>query len=336
MPIQNVGDLSQHFKSLRQVGEVKSSLNRLSNELTTQRKSDVTASLGGATSQLEAFEREIGRLTSYSDAAQRLGQRLSYMQTTLASIEDVRSAAMSKLLNATTEPTVSAVQSAAETGKSSFTSFVSSFNQRLGNVALFSGAATDKTPLLSGSEMLIDINAMIVGLDTSDDILTAVDTWFDDPAGGFATIGYLGDTGLPQEHKISKEKNVTIDIRSDSATTVLLLKAAAVAALADESNASLTEETRAELVAHSGQLMLNAGDSLTNTRAMLGRNEAAVEEASVALSMQLTAFKIDRNDITVSDPFETATRLQDVQQQLEMQYTVTARLSQLSLVNFLR
>ena len=50
---------------------------------------------------------------------------------------------------------------------------------------------------------------------------------------------------------------------------------------------------------------------------------------------QLTSLGIIRNDMTVADPFETAVRLQEVQLQLETQFTITSRLSGLSLVNYI-
>lgn len=336
MPVQNVGDMSQHFQSLRQVSQVKTSLNRLSNELATQQKSDVTASLGGATAQLETLEREINRLGGYSRSIEEVGQRLSFMQSTLAGIEDLRSAAVSEFLGTTPESSNAAIQNAATTGEQTFSRIASAFNTRFGDLALFSGTTTDSAPLASGDTMLADIKASIAGLDTADDITAALDAWFDDPAGGFASIGYLGDNGALMTQKIGADSSITIGARADDASAKDLLKAAALAAVADLSVPGLSKETRASLVATAGQTMLNAGDGLTNMRASIGANEATIDEASVTLSTQLTAFQINRNALTVADPFETATRLQDVQQQLEMQYTVTARLSQLSLVNFLR
>ena len=336
MPIQNVGDMSQHFQSLRQVGQVKTTLNRLSNELATQQKSDITASLGGATEQLETLEREISRLTSFESTAQQIGQRLSIMQSTLSGVEDARRAAMSQFLGTTTESSASAIQNAALAGQETFSRISEAFNTRMADRALFGGVATDRAPLASADTMLTDIKASIAGLTSSDDIVAAVNTWFDDPIGGFATLGYLGDSGPHPTQAVGPNSTLTIRARADDSAATDLLKAAALAALADDSVPGLTKSTRATLVNTSGQLLLGAADGLTNLRGSLGANEAAVSETSVTISTQLTAFQINRNELTVADPFETATKLQDVQQQLEMQYTVTARLSQLSLVNYLR
>jgi len=336
MPIQNVGDMSQHFQSLRQVGQAKSSLNRLSNELATQQKSDVTASLRGATTQLETLEREINRLGGYIRANQEVGQRLSFMQSALSGLDDLRTGTMTEFLSITEQSRDASIQSAARTGEQAFSRITAAFNSRLGDLSLFSGTATDRVPLASAETMLSDIKTATAGLDSADDIISAVDAWFEDPVGGFATIGYLGDTGALIEQKTDANNSITIEARADGDATKNLLKAAALAALADQSIVGLSKETRGNLVATSGQMMLGAGDDLTDMRGSLGANEATISEAYITLSAQLTAFEINRNELTVADPFETATRLQDVQQQLEMQYTVTARLSQLSLVNFLR
>jgi flagellar hook-associated protein 3 FlgL len=46
--------------------------------------------------------------------------------------------------------------------------------------------------------------------------------------------------------------------------------------------------------------------------------------------------EIARADLVAIDPFEAATRMEAAQTQLETLYSVTARLSRLSLVDFLR
>ena len=64
--------------------------------------------------------------------------------------------------------------------------------------------------------------------------------------------------------------------------------------------------------------------------------EARVEDAAARLSARGTALEIARNDMSAADPYETATKLQNVQLQLETHYTLTARLSRLSLTEYLR
>lgn len=335
MPIQTVGDMSTQFQSLRQTGRIRSDLNRLSNELSTQQKSDLTAHLRGATGQVISLDREINLLESFSRTSTEVGQRLGYMQATLAVVDQMRGQFMSQALPITKDSTDAAIIDAAAAGSEVFSNTVTNLNKRFGDRALFSGAATDQNALADADVMLADIRLSVAGMTNVTDIKAALDTWFDDPAGGFATIGYLGDQGDKVEQNIGAATTVKIEARADDDAIRALLKGTALAAIADDAGLPLSMATRANLVAEAGQAMLGAADQLSAMRGTLGGAEARVEEASVSLATQLTAYRINRNDLTVADPFETASRLQDVQQQLEMHYAVTARLSQLSLVNYL-
>ncbi len=71
-------------------------------------------------------------------------------------------------------------------------------------------------------------------------------------------------------------------------------------------------------------------------RAVVGDAEAAIERARVRNGAELAAADLARATIVESDPFRAATDLQSVQGQLETLYAVTARLSRLSLTNYLR
>lgn len=335
MPIQTVGDMSQQFQSLRQTGRVKSELLTLSQELSTQQKSDLTASLGGDTRPLASLDREINLLEGFQKNAIEIGQNLSIMQTTLEGIDGVRDNLANITLLVTPETADATLLDAANAGRDTFGEIVSRFNTRIADKSLFSGAATDQTPLAPSEDMLADIRASIAGMTEAQDIKTAIDTWFDDPMGGFAAFGYQGDSGPLVVQRLDATTSVSLPARADDAATIALLKGAAYAAVAVEDNTDVSMRTRAELLRFAGEGMVSANQPLTALRASVGSVEGKLAEASVSYASQLTAYRMNRNDLTVADPFETASRLQDVQQQLEMHYTVTARLSRLSLVNYL-
>ena len=69
---------------------------------------------------------------------------------------------------------------------------------------------------------------------------------------------------------------------------------------------------------------------------MLGLSEQRLEEASVRISARRDALDIAWNDATSRDPFDAATEFQAVEQQLERVFAVTARMSRLTLLDFLR
>ncbi|MFU8825328.1 MAG: hypothetical protein ACNA7N_13905, partial [Yoonia sp.] len=71
--------------------------------------------------------------------------------------------------------------------------------------------------------------------------------------------------------------------------------------------------------------------ALGPSRKQISRRQVTVPE----MSAQETGFRMAVNDLISADPFDTATRLQSVQLQLETHYTVVGRMSQLSLLRFI-
>ncbi|PQO24558.1 flagellar biosynthesis protein FlgL, partial [Rhodobacteraceae bacterium WD3A24] len=78
------------------------------------------------------------------------------------------------------------------------------------------------------------------------------------------------------------------------------------------------------------------GPALGALEGRVGAAEARVERAAARNSAEATAMESARNDLVGRDPFETASALQETTARLEKIYTVTARLSRLSLLEFLR
>ena len=68
----------------------------------------------------------------------------------------------------------------------------------------------------------------------------------------------------------------------------------------------------------------------------LGYAEARIEDSKVRQEAEASSLEIARNTLLGVDPFDVATRLTDAQQRLESLYAVTARLSRLTLSDFLR
>jgi flagellar hook-associated protein 3 FlgL len=80
----------------------------------------------------------------------------------------------------------------------------------------------------------------------------------------------------------------------------------------------------------------SAASGVAQLQSRIGFAEQSVERASVENTAQIAVLTIQRNDSVGVDPFEAATALQSLQIQLETHYAMTARLSSLSLVEYLR
>ncbi len=82
--------------------------------------------------------------------------------------------------------------------------------------------------------MLASLSTAATGAVTATDVISAVNDWFDNPTGGFATMGYLGDTGAPMERSIDAGVNATIMARADHPALKDLLRSSAILALATD------------------------------------------------------------------------------------------------------
>ena len=90
-----------------------------------------------------------------------------------------------------------------------------------------------------------------------------------------------------------------------------------------------------ELAGLAGAGLLSGQNQLTGIRANLGFAESRIDQSIARIEAGVASLSIARRDLVSVDPFETATELENVQFQLESIYTLTARTSRLTLLNFL-
>ena len=124
-------------------------------------------------------------------------------------------------------------------------------------------------------------------------------------------------------------------VRADDMAIRDALAGVAIAALADRPALGLSRASKAELMRRSGERAFGAASEVNTVAARIGESQALIETQNVRLLAERTTLSQSRNDRTLVDSFETATRLQDAQRSLEIHYAATAKLSRLSLANFL-
>ena len=333
MPNLTLGNMSQFFQTQRHNLDLKTRLNTLSQELSSGKKSDLTRSLGTDATRFSHISRRLDLLTSYQTGAEETAQFLVITQTALSSLGEMRSSLSSDLLAADFSDSAAQRQSRMEQAKSVFKSMVSTLNARYADRNVMSGTATNSAALAPAEDILASLETAVAGLSNSVDIRAALDLWFDDPSGGFATMGYTGDTGDLAATRIDETETVTFNARADKQEIRDVLKAAATAFVGMD--LGLDDDVEAELIREGGLGLATAGEALTHLAATVGATEARVAEILVRQEAEASSLSLLYNDLTSADPFETATQLQELQVQLETHYTVTARLSRLSLAEYL-
>lgn len=334
MTITYTGDMAQQFQSLRATKTIKSDLARLSSSLSSGRAPDLVAHLGGDTTRLGGLNHSLVKLDGFLQASRETSIILDTMQTAITAIDTTRSQLTDTLLLVTDASTTVQAQQAGETARAALDKLVAVSNTRTADRALFGGRNVESAPLADAAIMLDDIIAQI-GTDRSfAGIRAAVVTWFDDPAGGFANIGYRGAGGPDMQRQISQDETVTLSARADDQALRDVLRGAVLATLS-ATLPGIDRTTKIDLLKAGGETLFGAASGLVAMQSRIGTAQARTAETQAETIAQQSSLQIAVNDLVSVDPFETAVRLQDVQRQLETNYSVIGRMSQLSLLRFI-
>ncbi|WP_254436262.1 flagellin [Ruegeria arenilitoris] len=335
MNLTSIGDLARGMTLKTRSAELKTQIETLSYEMSTGKVQDVSGRLDGDYSHLLDLDRSLSRLDAYRVSTAEAGLFTDAMQLSLTTIDGSVSEFTASLLSFGTSNQAVSHENASVQARNELDTLISALNTRAGGRSLYSGIATDVSPLPSTDTLLTALEAELTGHVTASDIRQAAEDWFNDPAGFDAVIYQGSDTALAAM-QISENESVRIPITATDPAIKDALRDIAVAALVSDDALNLPRDQRTALFTQLGVDLANTQNDIVNLRAQVGSAEARIEQAATRNSAAQTSLEYSRNKLIAADPYETAAQLQTVQFQLESLYSVTVRNANLSLVNFLR
>lgn len=307
------------------IAELRAQIGKTSTEATTGRYEDLTLHLSGRIGKAMLSEKALTDLSTEREVLNLRSSRLSLIQTSLSTVQDSATGIAASMLSAIGGEHETEVGIAARDAKAALSSTLSSLNARYGDRFLFSGDATATLPFPDSSRLLADIEQLAQTATDSADFETLVDDYFNSPTGGWLQDVYKGSTTSSDPESVNANHDA---IKS-------LVKDLAILA-ASGPDGSLASLNGYETLIQETSLSLSASETaLTNLRADLGvfeeRNATSLKTLDTEETLLVEAF----NELTARDQYEAATELQSLQTTLEASYLITARLSQLSLMNYL-
>ncbi|TMV07110.1 flagellar biosynthesis protein FlgL [Ruegeria sediminis] len=335
MTLTSIGDLARGLAFRHRTTQIKTQIDTLSQELATGRVANVAERLRGDYSQLADIDRNIARLGTLSVSTFEARLFADAMQTSLAAFETSLSDLSSGLLSLDQSDQAPTHERASDLARTQLDAIMAALNARAGGRSLFSGTATDKTPLAPPETLLTALKAELAGATTAAEIQQAAKRWFDDPA-GFQVAIYQGATNALAPMQISESERIELPIKADDHLFRDALRHAAVAALAADPSLALAPDQRTALLRDAGAQLVTSTLETVALRAQVGGAEARADRAATTHAAARTSLEHARSELIGADPYETATRLQNVQFQLESLYSVIVRNANLSLANFLR
>lgn len=326
------GDASLTAILSRQSSNLRTEIARRSSEMSSGVQQDLGAAVRGDFAALAGVEQSLARLRGYSANSTEAAMTADAMQTALSVIFDGSAELGANIMRIIGPGSANSMQSLVIESGRAFETAVATLNTRFAERGLFSGVDSAAVALPPAAEILTALEGAVAGAVTIEDIRNAVAQWFEDP-GGYAAI-YNG--GVPRaDLPIAEGEMASLKVTAMEPALKSTLQALATAALLDRGLLANQLEARAQLMQSVGADLLSGGDAQSQLIARVGTVQAQITAAQSRNSAEKSALEVARSDLISADPFDTATRLEDLQTRLQQLYLVTSRVSKLSLADYL-
>ncbi|MBP0616646.1 flagellar hook-associated family protein [Jiella mangrovi] len=357
-----VSSYSLLSSSRNAVSKIQQELTIMQKQSTTGRLADVGLALGLRTSQSISLRSESESVARQLDTNAIISQRFAAMQNALQSVADTGNEFLSSLIaNGTGDPGVTANTQQA---MASLQQIVGALNSSSGARFLFSGAATDQQSIafaaaapatgtvdtyFDGSQAQADTAAAFAaafGVSQSDEAVSSItesdleaflDGAFEDlfesgSTGAWSTNWSNADDGTV-ENRITDSESIKTSYSANEEAFRNIAKAYVM--LSDLGAENMDDGARQLLTSRAIETLSQGLSQLTQMQAEIGGSQSRVELADETLDARHNVLTIAISDLEEVDPYEASTRVTGLETLLETSYTLTARLSRLSLLNYL-
>lgn len=336
MSISTYGDLASSFFTRRQNSHMRQELTRLSTEMSTGRKTETGSKTTGEIGALAGLEHSLKLMSAHEHATTEARLMADTTQVALTTIHTQAQDLSNGLIAARSSHNTTLLRTTSLDAGQKFASIISKLNADAGGRSLFAGAATDQPALADAETIMSELMTAIAGEMTAGGVAAQIDDWFNTPGGGFETLGYLGADESYGPIKLGNGETATLPVRANDAEVRNLLSAVAKTVVLGEGALAGDPEQQKALAELSSNALLQAVDQTTMLQARVGAVEARIESAVVHNTAEKHALELSYNDLTSADPYDTASRLEELYGQMEALYVTTARLSKLSFTDYMR
>ena len=333
---------------------------KLQKEVATERHADVGVALGGVASKSLDLQRELARMETLKDTNSVVTQRLAASQEALNSISTAGQSTMKALIALSGSDSVDQLNIAKTEVTNSLSVFTSAINTSFNGEFLFSGINTDVKPVAdyndpAGSVAKASFDTALstfmaaqsppltsmrefTPAQMNDFIENTLEPMYldTDPAAGDQSQWGTDWSGASDQVMTSRISTTEIVPSSTSANSEGIRKFALANVIATELlGADVTSDVRTTISKATVGYIGEAISGIDAQRSALGISEARVKKANTSLDAQVTILSTSIKDMEGIDTYEAATRVTTLESQLSLAYTLTSRIQNLSLLNYL-
>lgn len=334
MQVSSYPDLLAYTRRNRTTAQIKDRMLTASQEAVTGLKSDLTKATNGDLGRAHLLKKAQGDIEQSQQINTLSNSRLSLMSGALTGVLDTIDNIDSRTIVAINTDNIFGTDALIDEARTNVQNIMSSLSVRHGERNLFSADKTDTPPFGDADELLSDIENLISSAPDTGAAIAAIDDYFSD-GGDFETRIYQGGAGNPPLLPIGNGQNINITVSGKSQSIKDVLKGMAIlatskSALPEGDKAAfdtlMTEGASSITRATSGLVRLNAEVGIFTQSLATAEKQNESEALSLATSFQ---------NLFGRDQYEAAGELKQLQVQLEASYAITARLSNLTLTNYL-
>ena len=320
MAMHSIGDLAKTFVTRSQIRTLKADLADASTQLTTGKQNDLGRALGPRRHDYMELKTQIARKSAFHSVAQG-GQRA--LETSLAYVARASDVMTALNTDVTAHLGANRLGRVGPAAKDALEQLVSLANSKDGESFAFGGYG--RTPPLPAADDLLSLARLAIDPSLDPATVTAkLEQWFANPAGFDSVL----ELGAPRTVRTETgEIAVGVDAKELKSALMATLRIALTSELATD----LTADDAMTFVADTKQ----SATYLTTVGGRLGTNLQKLEQYSVSTNAQIQTLRLHVTDLESVDQFEAATRFQHLETQLETSFAITARLSRLSLADYI-
>ncbi|MEL6582707.1 MAG: hypothetical protein AAFQ36_02645 [Pseudomonadota bacterium] len=325
-------DLSRSAALSRQGSALSRQVQTLATELTSGLSSQPSRVNGGEAAKLHITDTYLTRLQADRAVLATADERFGAARRTLETIQSEISPISAGLLAATEAGDAARANILAQDASSALELTWSGLSTSYGGRALFGGTEPNLPILPALETMLTSAKAAIAG-GPADSAFDTLQTFFAE-GGAFELLHWGGGAAIEGLTLASGHTVGQLPTALDPAFREMLT-ALVGAHLSQDAAVATTPEAALALQAQSAEALITADTNLVTLTAAVGGEQGRLGAIDTLLAAEESTVEMTRAALFSADPYETAAALTEAEARLEALYTITSRLSRLSLSRYL-
>ncbi|PZO67683.1 MAG: hypothetical protein DI498_01455 [Paracoccus denitrificans] len=297
-------------------------------EVVSGQHADVAAAHRGQTGQIALIDATLTRISAYQRNGAQVTATLSAVDLALGAIHTLVWRKDVEITSQIAQGDDQGLRQSATLGQGDLDAVLSQLATTSGGRYVFAGTAVSNVPVLSSTAILTRIRDTIAA-EPGKTPQAAVDDLFSATDGAGAYLGGCVVSGVAVADGRSTGNPA---IAADPGLTAML-KGLTLAALAGDPD--MTAAERRVVMGDAARNMATGTAGITTLRARVGAEAAGVEGAMTSNDTMTANLTMARNNLVSVDPYEAATALTEAEARMNKLYALTARLSRLSLTDYL-